>query len=569
MKNLPDELYHSQVVGKMSYIVNLLERIDPHNQCDVIRADFKEEVRLIKEANDFQSLLHASATGQCPDFDTLSKKSLVLQELDRLITFTPYTMKKERVESMYADMKNQNNLWSSFYHFRLNELEQLSNTAGKMPAPTQYLLEAALAKLQLHLSEHGIVQKDAEAIKLFQFAFNMKDLGYRSFETQLAAFKAFLNNQSADYSFADVLTEEKLQLIINEVVQLASKTISSKTLQNKLVNLKIRGIVDKQLFSSVDELMNDEAKLHVLTQVELDNQKLAPDEVEALFAKVVAFSIHNPHQLTTLLCDLALIGKAIPALSTIINEKLDSFAHTNRTEILNSEFLYQLISHVVRSKIELANVLDAHAITQTLNQLKAQLNNPGAINSNMNLNQLNQFINQQTEAVLSAIPLRKEKLDALGFGFPTFNAIEEALNTLDPTDNSGVNEIVVEFYTAIQQAKETHFQDNQLITKQLELISANDFNEFFKECSDAGKSAAQKLDGNRSGLTVVADVLKAIANWGIYLLSFGTTPQFFKAPRTAVNDVADAVNSLKATLTSTLEHLELHADSNSNRVANP
>jgi hypothetical protein len=571
MNNLPSELHHSQVVGKMGYIVNLLEQIDPKNQFDIIRADFKEEAHWIKEVKDFQTIMNASATGQCPDFDTLSKKSLILQELNRLLLLTqPFVMKQELVESMYTEMKNHNNLWSSFYHSRLNELEQLANAVSNMSSPAKHFLEAAVTKLQLHLSVNGLIQKDDEAIKLFQFAASMRDMGYRGFETQLPVLKAFLNNQESDYSFNDVLTTEQQQLMIERILHKSIEMITSQTLQNELADLKTRGIVDKQLFSTVAAIAKNEEQLQAFTHVAVDGHKLDAMEVESLFAKTSKYSTQNAIQRTALLCDLALVGKATPALSGIINRVIDSFTDATRTELLTPEFLHQMISQVVNSKIQSINAIEANALNQVLNQLKTRLNNPDLINSNMNANQLNQFINQQAQTVLNAMTPRREKLDSIGFSVPTFKAIEAAINTLNPKDNSGMNEIVIEFYTAIQQAKETYFndKDNKSTVRQLEHITAKDFNEFFKECCDAGKKAAQKLNGNRSGLTVIADTLKAIANWGVYLLSFGTTPQFFKAPRTAVDNVAEAVSNLKTTLSSTLDHIELNAETNVSRVAN-
>lgn len=571
MHNLPSELYHSQVVGKMSYMVNVLEQIDPKNQFDMIRADFKEEVRWVKEVKDFQTIMNASATGQCPDFDTLSKKSLILQELNRLLLLTkPVVMKQELVEAMYTEMKSNNNLWSSFYHSRLNELEQLTNAVSNMPSPAKYFLEAAVSKLQLHLSANGLIQKDDEAIKLFQFAVSMRDMGYRGFETQLPVFKSFLNNQASDYSFDDVLSTEQQQLMIETILHKSIETITSKTLQNELAALKTRGIVDKQLFITVAAIAKQEAQLQNLTHVVVDGHKLDAMEVESLFAKTSKYSVQNVIQRTALLCDLALTGKATPTLSSMINSTIDSFTDATKADMLTPEFLHQMISQVVNSKIQSINAIEANALNQVLNQLKIRLNNPDLINSNMNANQLNQFINQQAQTTLAAITPRTEKLDSLGFSVPTFKAIEAAISTLNPTDNSGVNEIVIEFYTAIQQAKETYFndKDSKSTVKQLELITAKDFNEFFKECCDAGKKAAQKLNGNRSGLTVIADALKAIANWGIYLVSFCTTPQFFKAPRTAVDNVAEAVSSLKTTLNSTLDHLELNAETNISLAAN-
>ncbi len=391
-------------------------------------------------------------------------------------------------------------------------------------------------------------------------------MGYRDVASQLPLFETYMNGQSSDYTFADVLTKEQQQPIVDALV-LQVKT-NSATLQGKLNELQKRGIADKLLLNSIDAVIKEDLQLHALTCISLNNKKLDATEVENLFVKASTHGAQDAIQRTELLCDLALLGKAIPAANNVINRAIDGFTGATRAATLTPVFLHQIITRVVYSEINPGNALEAHSLKQVLNRLKVQFNQPNAINVTMNANQLNQFIKQQVQNTLAEINPRKEKLNSLGFGTPTFPAIETLFSTLNPKDNSGLNEIMVEFYTAIQQAKETHFNnENASEPKQLERITAKNFNEFFKECCDAGKIAAQKLENNRSGLSVIADVLRSIANWGIYFLSVFTTPQFFKKPRTAVDNMIGEVNVLKTTLGTTLEHLAQQEEEDNSMAA--
>lgn len=560
MHNLSPELYHGQVVGKMSFIVNRLERIDPENQQDEIRSDFKDELHWMKEVKDFQTILNASKSGQCNDFDTLSQKSLILQELDRLITsIQPFTMTKELVASMYHKMKEQKNLWSSFYHSRLDEIEKLNDAVNSMTPPAKYFLQAVVAKLKMHLAQNGLTRDDAEAPKLFQLAINMRDMGFRGLEAQLPLFKAFVNTQEVA-PFEHVLSSEEQQVLVKSLIDPLAPKLASNTLKSILLALQASDSINKELFTTIDAIFKQDTQLKALSTITLNDQSIDETEVETLFVKALKGPESEAIANTAVLCNLLLLSKSFPQAKEVIDPVLKS-SNKQTVTLSNPDLLYSIIAALVDSQFTAKDDLEFDSLNQTLHHLKEQLAKPGIIDEAMDLNQTYLFINKKVQTILDGIPQRKDRLESLGFGVPTFRRIENEISKLNADPDNGINEIVVEFYTAIQKAKETHFHNKDAVStiKQVEHITAKEFNEFFKECCEAGEHAAQRLDGNRSGLTVVIDALKAIANWGIYLLSFGTTSQFFKKPRTAVDDVAEAVSELKGTLAATLDHLELNS----------
>lgn len=86
MWGMNSELYHGQVVGKISYINRNLEILDKDkNHKDTnIKDDYKDIIAINSEYNTFSSMLEASKAGKLPDWDSLAKRSLVLQEMVRL-----------------------------------------------------------------------------------------------------------------------------------------------------------------------------------------------------------------------------------------------------------------------------------------------------------------------------------------------------------------------------------------------------------------------------------------------------------------------------------------------------
>ncbi|KTD37337.1 hypothetical protein Lmor_0529 [Legionella moravica] len=573
MHNLPKELYHGQVVGKMSFIVRTLEQIDPEHLHQGIRVDFQTEIDWIKgvdesgQLNTFETIEEASKMGKCPDLDTLSRKALIIQELDRLVTLIkPFAMNKEQVESMYIRLKDHPNLWSSFYHQRLNQLEQLNNSIANLPESIRIFVHATVTKLKIHLAENGLSDKDPIANELFKLSINMRDMGHTNQNTLFSLFVNYINSQSSTQPFANVLSNEERSEMISALIAHHPIELSSETLKTRLHDLKATREVDADLLNGIDNIFKLDNELKTLRTRRLGTYTISDKQVEKFFSRVSQQNEQNDTQHTEQLCKLFLLSKAFPAAKEYIEVALEQSPADLEALTASPEFLHQIIVDIVYSNCSVQDELETQARDQLLTQLYAQLSQQGGLQLSMDVKKLYQFINNQVQKVLDGMPQRKNRLESLGFGIPTFNNIEALINTLDPNKNQKANVVLVEFYTAIQKAKETHLYlvSNPSISKQIEEITANDFNAFFKECCDAGKQAIKQLEGNRSGVTAVVDVLRSIANWGIYILSLGTTPQFFKKTRTAADDVAQAVHVLKDTITSTLEHIDFSQEPNQN-----
>ncbi|MBL7525706.1 hypothetical protein [Legionella bononiensis] len=549
----------------MSYIVSRLEHIDPENVYQDIRDDYKEEMHWIKEVKDFNTIMQASTSGQCPDFDTLSKKALVVQELGRLVSLIqPFTMKKEVVVSMYEKMKKHPNLWSSTYHHRLNELEQLNNSIANLPESVKNFVNAIVTNLKIHLAENGLSDEDPIANELFKLSTSMRDTGYTNINSLISLFIDYMRTHSDSQPFTGVLSQEEQSQMVSALVAHRTTELTSNVLKTRLHDLASTSMVNKKLLRSIDEIFKQDNELKALSEMRLGKHKIYIFQVEEFFAKVSQQVDTDIIQHTEKLCNLFLLSKAFPAAKGYIEVALEQSPEDLDTLISSPDFLHQIIIDVVYSKCPGQDELESQTRDQLLTQLYAMLTELNLNPSSNYPKQLYQLIHALVQNVLDGIPQRKNQLESLGFGVPTFKTIEEVIKKLDPNNDQNINLAVLEFYTAIQKAKETHFYllHEPLIGKQIEQISAKDFNAFFKECCDAGKSAAKKLDGNSSGITVIVDMLKAIANWGIYMFSLGTTPQFFKKPRTAVDDVVQAVNDLKVTLANTLEHIDFSQEPN-------
>ncbi|KTD48316.1 hypothetical protein [Legionella quateirensis] len=565
MHNLPKELYHSQVVGKMSFIVSRLEDIDPEHVYQEIRDDYKEELHWIKNVKDFNTIIQASKSGQCPDFDTLSKKALVIQELDRFVTLIkPFTMKKEVVVSMHEKMKHHPNLWSSTYHHRLNELEQLNNSMANLPKSIKNFVNAIVTNLKIHLAENGLSDEDPIANELFKLSTSMRDLGHTDLNHLISLFINYMRTHSDSQPFKRVLSQEEQSQMVSALLAHRTTELNSKILKAKLHDLAASSALDKELLENIDKLFKQDNELKALSEMQLGKHKVYIFQVEEFFSKASQQSDINSIQHTEKLCKLFLLSKAFPEAKGYIEVAMEQSPDKLDALISSPDFLHQIIIDVVYSKCPGQDELESQTRDQLCTQLYDQLTQLNLNPSSKSTQQLYQLINVQVKNVLDGMPQRKTQLETLGFGIPTFSTIEEIINRLDPNKDHKVNLAVVEFYTAIQKAKETHFylENEPLIGKQIEQINAKDFNAFFNECCAAGKNAVKQLEGNQSGITVIVDILKSIANWGIYMFSLGTSPQFFKKPRTAVDDVVQAVNDLRETLADTLKHIDFSQEPN-------
>ncbi|HEM0302891.1 TPA: Dot/Icm T4SS effector v-ATPase inhibitor SidK, partial [Legionella pneumophila] len=169
----------------------------------------------------------------------------------------------------------------------------------------------------------------------------------------------------------------------------------------------------------------------------------------------------------------------------------------------------------------------------------------------MNLEQINEYIQTKTKAILDKIPERVELLTFMGFEIPTFKGIETLMTDISHSQDNDTLAIAQEFYTNIKNAKKQLLGD-----KLIEDITPQDIEKFFNQCSQYGSEAAEKLADNRPVLTKIADILKAIARWAISLIGFNTPPQFLAPTRTCVDQVSDEITKIKLKLEDTLGSLQ-------------
>ncbi len=166
MGGLTSEQYHSQVVGKIGYIARCMQTIDPENNLKKIREDYQDVLIWAEKNYRFEEILEASKSGKCPnDLDALSRRSLILQELLRLVSsISPFKMKLDLIESQYEKMKQHVNLWKSDYHVKLNQLNQLTDyLKNAAPTPKNNFLRAMTSVLQMQIAQYGITE-DNEGI---------------------------------------------------------------------------------------------------------------------------------------------------------------------------------------------------------------------------------------------------------------------------------------------------------------------------------------------------------------------------------------------------------------------
>lgn len=559
MFGLSPELTHSQVVGTIGFISRNIENMEQELVHTDIREDYKDELKWSKEK--FEVALAASKAGELPALDELKKKSLVLQELYRLITLIrPFSMKKEQLESIYEKMKNHPDLWSSLYHNKLDTLEQLIKSTTSMPAPGKYFLKAIVVKLQKHLAENEISEEDEQAQNLFQTALSMQEVAYKSFDTQYPLFKAFMNAQKDDTAFDGIVDTAEQQLLVGMIIEHLTPQLSNPVSQERLADLIEPGLLNKALFAAINKIFVEDEQLTALSKASLDSHRLDKDE----FEKIVLTARESDEPLLkriTLLSEVALLCKAHPDQIRLLTSTSLKTNSGIESTLYTPESLWNItiIKVVQQEQIPLdLNNTKFHAVLQLSAHLQNKIKPDFTVDSNDRLEKMNTFLNTNTALILKNLPRRIQQLEAMGLGTPTFKEIDAIIEKADFAKDTVTAPIVQEFYLKIQAAKMKLIytkKDEKPVIKQLEAINANDVQDFFAECCVASQLAATQLDDSRSGMTVIIDVLRAVANWCIRLLSFGISPQFFQKPKTVIDEVSQAITDLKATMGMTLDHL--------------
>ncbi|MFO2970276.1 hypothetical protein SCO12_02255 [Legionella pneumophila serogroup 10] len=555
MGGLTSEQYYSQVVGKIGYIARCMQDIDPENNLKKIRDDYQDILIWTEKNYRFEEILEASKSGKCPnDLDALSRRSLVLQELKRLVSLTsPFKMKIDLIESEYEKMKSHANLWKSDYYSKLNELTRLTDYIKNAEStPKNHFLRAMTSVLQMQIAQYGITQDNDCINLLFKQALHLLAMGNEKIDEQYLLFKRYVKEQPEESPFEGILPAEDQKILVKAMIDYAMPKLSSKVLQDKLSALSSSDELTKTLLDSIDRIVEENEKLNALSKVKLGKFSLDIREIEEIYSQALKISPQDALQYTAQQCDAQLLSMAFPDSQNYIVESISNKKAKAIAELIHSkEFIYQIIKTEVFKQVDPNEKIRLQAATELYQLLGRTMDKQIHLFAKMNLEQINEYIQTKTKSILDKIPERVELLTFMGFEIPTFKGIETLMTALSQSEDQATVAIAQEFYTNIKNAK------NQLLgNKLIEDIAPQDVEKFFNHCSQYGAEAAQKLADNRPVLTKIADILTAIARWAISLIGFNTPPQFLAPTKTCVDQVSDEINKIKVKLEDTLGILQ-------------
>lgn len=555
MGGLTSEQYYSQVVGKIGYIARCMQNIDPENNLKRIREDYQDVLVWAEKNYRFEEILEASKSGKCPnDLDALSRRSLILQELQRLVSsISPFKMKSDLIESQYEKMKHHANLWKSDYHVKLNQLNQLTDyLKNAAPTPKNHFLRAMTYALQMQIAQYGITEDNDRINLLFKLGLHLLAMGNEKIDEQYRVFKGYVQDQPEESPFEGSLPAEDQKVLVKAMIDHALPKLSSKVLQDKLSALSNSGLLTKTLIDNIDKIIEENEKLNALSQVKLGEFGLNTREIEEIYSHALEISPDNALQYTVQRCDAQLLSMAFPDSQNYIAESISNKEAKAIAELIRSkEFIYQIIKTEVFKQVDPNEKIQLQAATELYQLLGRTMDKQVHLLAKMNLEQINEYIQIKTKSILNKIPERVELLTFMGFEIPTFKGIETLMSDLSQSQDKATLAIVQEFYTNIKNAK-SQFWGNQLI----EDLAPRDVEKFFNHCCQYGAEAAEKLADNRPVLTKIADILTAIARWAISLIGFNTLPQFLAPTRTCVDQVSDEITKIKLKLEDTLGGLQ-------------
>ncbi|HAT8298029.1 TPA: Dot/Icm T4SS effector v-ATPase inhibitor SidK, partial [Legionella pneumophila] len=536
-------------------IARCMQTIDPENNLKKIREDYQDVLIWAEKNYRFEEILEASKSGKCPnDLDALSRRSLILQELLRLVSsISPFKMKLDLIESQYEKMKQHVNLWKSDYHVKLNQLNQLTDyLKNAAPTPKNNFLRAMTSVLQMQIAQYGITEDNEGINQLFKLGLHLLAMANEKIDEQYHLFKGYVKDQAEESPFEGILPEEDQKILVKGMIDYAMPKLSSKVLQDKLSALSSSDVLTKTLLDSIDRIVEENEKLNALSKVKLGKYGLDIREIEEIYSQALKISPQDALQYTAQQCDAQLLSMAFPDSQNYIVESISDKKAKAIAELIHSkEFIYQIIKTEVFKQVDPNEKIRLQAATELYQLLGRIMDKQIHLFAKMNLEQINEYIQTKTKAILDKIPERVESLTFMGFEIPTFKGIETLMTDISHSQDNETLAIAQEFYTNIKNAKKQLLGD-----KLIEDITPQDVEKFFNQCSQYGSEAAEKLADNRPVLTKIADILTAIARWAISLIGFNTPPQFLAPTRTCVDQVSDEITKIKLKLEDTLGSLQ-------------
>ncbi|HAT8218194.1 TPA: hypothetical protein JA344_15230, partial [Legionella pneumophila] len=368
MGGLTSEQYYSQVVGKIGYIARCMQDIDPENNLKKIRDDYQDILIWTEKNYRFEEILEASKSGKCPnDLDALSRRSLVLQELKRLVSLTsPFKMKIDLIESEYEKMKSHANLWKSDYYSKLNELTRLTDYIKNAEStPKNHFLRAMTSVLQMQIAQYGITQDNDCINLLFKQALHLLAMGNEKIDEQYLLFKRYVKEQPEESPFEGILPAEDQKILVKAMIDYAMPKLSSKVLQDKLSALSSSDELTKTLLDSIDRIVEENEKLNALSKVKLGKFSLDIREIEEIYSQALKISPQDALQYTAQQCDAQLLRMAFPDSQNYIVESISNKKAKAIAELIHSkEFIYQIIKTEVFKQVDPNEKIRLQAATE-------------------------------------------------------------------------------------------------------------------------------------------------------------------------------------------------------------
>ncbi|HGF0864942.1 TPA: Dot/Icm T4SS effector v-ATPase inhibitor SidK, partial [Legionella pneumophila] len=293
----------------------------------------------------FEEILEASKSGKCPnDLDALSRRSLILQELLRLVSsISPFKMKLDLIESQYEKMKQHVNLWKSDYHVKLNQLNQLTDyLKNAAPTPKNNFLRAMTSVLQMQIAQYGITEDNEGINQLFKLGLHLLAMANEKIDEQYHLFKGYVKDQAEESPFEGILPEEDQKILVKGMIDYAMPKLSSKVLQDKLSALSSSDVLTKTLLDSIDRIVEENEKLNALSKVKLGKYGLDIREIEEIYSQALKISPQDALQYTAQQCDAQLLSMAFPDSQNYIVESISDKKAKAIAELIHSkEFIYQ------------------------------------------------------------------------------------------------------------------------------------------------------------------------------------------------------------------------------------
>ncbi|MCC5791432.1 MAG: hypothetical protein JJT82_02310 [Legionellaceae bacterium] len=175
--------------------------------------------------------------------------------------------------------------------------------------------------------------------------------------------------------------------------------------------------------------------------------------------------------------------------------------------------------------------------------------------------QCKRFIIQSMALFAQQRLAEKEKLEGIEPYHPHFRALEAVIRSLAAALVAGDKrqQVLQDFLGAIHAAKRQHFyapaEPGSPAEPDLSKLTVDAVAQFYTACTDAARQTAQHYQDATGMGSILADCLKALANWCIKVLSLGYQPAWFARRHFPTATVADTLCQIKSRLDTVVQEL--------------